>query len=118
MVFFIANPAIERVENLARIIRRLPEDFEGKIIHLSGNGHVVHVSTCHRRFDLRMRFGDAVAEVAELDGFCTHRSHWVARKEISDVYSVNGRPHLLLSNGDEVPVSRKYQPELEEMGII
>jgi DNA-binding LytR/AlgR family response regulator len=85
---------------------------------LSVDGHIVRVVTDAGIFDLRMRFTDAIEEVLELDGVCTHRSHWVVLTEIANVGTVNGRSCLLLSNGDEVPVSRKYQPELEMRGIL
>jgi hypothetical protein len=102
----------------ARIVRRLPASFNGKIIHLSVDGHVVKVNTDQGGFDVRMRFSDAVNEVSELKGACTHRSHWVVLDEIIRVGNVNGRPCLLLSNNEEVPVSRKYQPNLEALGIL
>lgn len=102
----------------ARIIRRLPASFDGKIVHLSVDGHIVRVFTDRGVFELRMRFADAVEEVSELDGVCIHRSHWVVLAEIVNVGTVNGRPYLLLSNGEEVPVSRKYQPNLETRGIL
>lgn len=44
----------------ARIVKRLPESFDGKIIHLSVDGHIVRVITDVGLFELRMRFADAV----------------------------------------------------------
>lgn len=113
-----ANPPIEPTLVAARIVRRLPETFDGKIIHLAVDGHIVSVITNAGIFDLRMRFADAVEEVSELGGICTHRSHWVVLAEIENVGTVNGRPFLIMSNGEEVPVSRKYQPGLVAIGIL
>ena len=118
IVMKYANSPVESAANVARIVKRLPETFEGKIIHLTVDGHIVRVITDADTFELRMRFADAVDEVSELDGIFTHRSHWVALAEIANVGSVNGRPCLLMSNGEEVPVSRKYQPALEALGIL
>lgn len=112
------NPPIEPSVTVARIVRRLPETFDGKIIHLAVDGHIVRVMTDAGIFDLRMRFADAVEEVSELGGICTHRSHWVVLAEIARVGMVNGRPCLKMSNGEEVPVSRKYQPGLVAIGIL
>jgi DNA-binding LytR/AlgR family response regulator len=112
LVIKFENPSIRTKQGQARIVKRLPEDFEGKIVRLSVDGHIVRVVTDAGIFDLRMRFTDAIEEVLELDGVCTHRSHWVVLTEIANVGTVNGRSCLLLSNGDEVPVSRKYQPGL------
>jgi hypothetical protein len=102
----------------ARLLRRLPTNFDGKIIHLSADGHIVRAFTDTGVFELRMRFSDAVEEVSELDGVCIHRSHWVVLAEIVNVGAVNGRPCLLLSNGEELPVSRKHQTNLEARGIL
>lgn len=102
----------------ARLLRRLPDDADQTVLRLSAEGHIVHVVMEQARYALRMRFGDAVNEMDAADGFCTHRSHWVARVAIAGTKTCNGRPVLVLSNGDEVPVSRKYQPELEAAGIL
>ena len=81
-------------------------------------GHIVRVITNVGTFDLRMRFSDAVDEVSEITGICAHRSHWVALAEIAETITVKGRPFLVLSNGDMVPVSRKYEPDLGVLGVL
>lgn len=102
----------------ARLLRRLPDDADHAVLRLSADGHVVHVVTADQRFELRMRFSDAVKEMDLVEGYCTHRSHWVARAAIVETQVRNGRPSLVLTNGDMVPVSRKYQPELEAVGVL
>lgn len=101
-----------------RLTRRLPEDADHDVLRLSADGHVVHVISAQGQFELRMRFADAVEEMDLVEGYCTHRSHWVARAAIAATEMVNGRPVLILRNGDKVPVSRKYQPDLEAAGIL
>ena len=100
-----------------RLARRLPQEFAGQITRLTVNGHKVLVVTSQGPFDVRMRFADAVEEMSELDGFCVHRSHWVAQAAIDHVITRNGRPVIVMNNGDEVPVSRKYQINLEDAGL-
>jgi hypothetical protein len=41
----------------------------------------------------------------------------VVKAAISDVITRNGRPVIVMNNGDEVPVSRKYQSNLENAGL-
>ena len=77
LVIKFENPTIRTKQGQARIVKRLPENFDGKIVRLSVDGHIVRVVTDAGIFDLRMRFTDAIEEVLELDGVCTHRSHWV-----------------------------------------
>jgi len=101
-----------------RLSRRLPKNVDQTVLRLTADGHVVHVITAHQQFELRMRFADAVEEMDLVQGHCTHRSHWVAQAAIAGTETVNGRPVLILCNGDRVPVSRKYQPGLEAAGIL
>lgn len=111
------EPEIEEVA-CARLIRRLPENTSHEVLRLSADGHVVQVVTSVQQFDLRMRFSDAVEEMDSVEGCCTHRSHWVARAAVTGSEVRNGRPALILSNGDVVPVSRKYQPDVEAAGLL
>lgn len=50
---------------VARLVRRLPEDFCVKIVHLAIDGHIVWVIINVGTFDLQMRFSDALDEVSE-----------------------------------------------------
>ena len=101
-----------------RLARRLPRDFNGTILRLTGRDHFVDVVSSEGSCTIRLRFGDAIDEMDTVTGFCTHRSHWVARRAIADVQRNNGRIHLRLVNGDLVPVSRKFKPELEAAGVL
>lgn len=112
------GPQATSMETIARLVSRLPSTFDGKIIRLAVDGHIVLVITNVGLFELRMRFTDAVNEVSELEGACVHRSHWIALDQVVSAETVNARPCLLMSNGDKVPVSRKFQPDLEARGIL
>ena len=101
-----------------RLLERLPEDFEGSILRLTGRDHFVDVITSAGDFAIRMRFADAINEMDAIIGYCTHRSHWVAAAAIVAAERDGGRVQLRLSNGDLIPVSRKYRPMLEEAGIV
>lgn len=98
--------------------QRLPEMHQRPILRLSASDHVVQVVTDAGVTELRMRFKDAVNEMDGFNGIHTHRSHWVARNAIRHARRDGGRWVVTLSNGDEIPVSRKYQPELEAAGLI
>ncbi len=106
------------VSQKPRFAQRLPDDFDGEIFRLSGDGHYVNVSTSLGEFDVLIRLSDAVAEMDSVDGYWVHRSHWVVRAAVEDQGRERGRPVLILKNGDSVPVSAKYQPHLEEIGIL
>ena len=103
----------------ARLLRRLPESLRGAVLRISANDHNVEVVTTAGRHKLRMRLTDAIDEMEPAEGYCTHRSHWVARAAIVRVERETAhRSVVVLENGDRVPVSRKYRPGLEEAGIM
>lgn len=102
----------------ARLMRRLPAEFSGKILRVSVRDHLVDVVSDQQTYTLRMRFGDAIHEVDQERGFLTHRSHWVSRDAIASVSLASGKVELELSNGDRIPVSRTYRPDLQQAGIL
>ena len=101
-----------------RLYKRLPEGVEGPILHLTVRDHFVDVVTTDGTHTIRMRFADAVDEMEPVDGFCTHRSHWVNRDAVMGSVRENGRSFLELSNGTMVPVSRSYQNRLQDEGLL
>jgi len=101
-----------------RLMRRLPANCDGHVIRLNVTDHQVKVVTTDGEFSVRLRFGDAIDEMDPVDGYCTHRSHWVARGAVSGWERENGKTYLVLVNGDKVPVSRTYRPGLEEAGLL
>ena len=101
-----------------RLRERLPQEMGGTILRLSSADHMVEVVTDRGTVAIRMRFCDAIAEMEPVEGYCAHRSHWIARAAITEVERENGKIFLRLKNGDQVPVSRKYRPGLEEAGIL
>lgn len=105
-------------EKAPRLLERLPEERRGEVFRLTGRDHHVEVVTTAGTTAIRMRFSDAIAEMAPVPGHCAHRSHWVARAAISEVEREPGKVFLRLVNGDRVPVSRKYRPVLEAAGIV
>ncbi|MEX0308007.1 MAG: LytTR family DNA-binding domain-containing protein [Ruegeria sp.] len=101
-----------------RLYTRLPATFQGQICRLSVRDHYVDVVTSEGTYTIRSRFTDAIAEMEPVPGHCTHRSHWVVDAEIVGVKKEAGKSFLNLSNGDQVPVSRKYKQKLVEDGFL
>lgn len=116
------EPVSYRKENTPgeppRLLRRLPPDFVGPILRMSVRDHYVDVVTPIKTHTIRMRFVDAIDEMAGVVGYCTHRSHWVVASAVQSVEHNGGKLALKLINGDIVPVSRKYRGELEKAGLI
>lgn len=101
-----------------RLMRRLPEGATGPVLRLSASDHFVEVVLPEATHSLRMRFTDAIDEMDGIEGYCSHRSHWVTRAAIAGVERDGAKISLRLVNGDEIPVSRTYKPRLEDAGIL
>jgi hypothetical protein len=102
-----------------RLHRRLSCLPFAEIHRLSANNHYVEVATSEGIETLRLRLVDAIEEMEPVAGICTHRSHWVAFSAISGTERESGgKLFVVLKNGDRVPVSRKYRPNLEAAGLI
>lgn len=109
----------EQTDREPRLLRRLCDENVGDVLRLSASDHYVEVVTTEGSEVLRLRFTDAIDEMEPVEGYCVHRSHWVARSAIVGVERKNAHKLFLrLANGDRVPVSRKYRPGLEDAGII
>jgi len=102
-----------------RLFERL-EDSDGlQVVRLTVNDHYVVVTLDNGRSErILMRLRDAVAELDSLEGFYTHRSHWVNRAFITSSYRKGGRDFVTVSDGEDIPVSRTYRPQLVEAGIL
>jgi DNA-binding LytR/AlgR family response regulator len=114
-----SKPAVEETVEAPRLINRI-EGYQGEgVMRLTVNDHFVEIVTLtgeiHR---LRLRFSDAVREMAPVEGFCVHRSHWVSRAAISRVERESGRETVRMVDGSHVPIGRKYRSNLVDAGLV
>ncbi len=101
-----------------RILERLPKEVRGDLIRISAHDHYVDVVTSQGAHRLLMRFSDAINEADGTIGHLTHRSHWVVKSEVAGTEVANGKLHLRMRDGELIPVSRKFRPEVEQAGLI
>ena len=73
--------------------------------------HYVEVVTTQGRSLLSEQFGECVDKLADLDGIHGHRSHWVRLAHVVDIKKKGSASACLMSNGEEVPVSRRQYSE-------
>ena len=97
----------------ARFLDRLPAALGRDIVYLKVRSHYVNVVTTAGSGALLMRFADAVAELGD-QGMQVHRSYWVARRHVVGIKRRAERTVLLLTGGEEVPVSRTYLAAVRE----
>jgi hypothetical protein len=78
--------------------------------------HYLRVHTDAGEELITARFSDALAELAGVAGFQTHRSWWVAADAIDEVKWLRGRGEARLKCGLVVPVSRGQAAALKAAG--
>jgi hypothetical protein len=129
-LFAVMNPepifddyyeTVESTEPLPpRLFRRLdvrPSDTS--IVRLTVNDHYVVVGLSDGSEQrLLMRLSDAIAEMDDVLGYITHRSHWVSQTHVKRVVFEGKREMLELTTGVRVPISRTYRPVLAAAGVI
>ncbi|MEM6605257.1 MAG: LytTR family DNA-binding domain-containing protein [Pseudomonadota bacterium] len=94
-------------------MRLVAPRLQGRILYLQAELHYLAVVTDSGRSLILYNLRDAVAEIAGIDGFWTHRSFWVARSAVRS-FRRSGRQGLLkMKNGDDVPVSRRRLSDLK-----
>ncbi|MBK0328271.1 LytTR family transcriptional regulator [Rhodobacteraceae bacterium F11138] len=116
-VGYFGNRPVQTVEN-PRLTRRLSPEFRGPILRLAGRDHFVDVVSQSGVETIRFRFADAIGEMDTVVGHCTHRSHWVVQDAVVRSEREKDKIFLCIANGDRVPVSRKYRPQLQEAGLL
>jgi hypothetical protein len=100
-----------------RLLLRLPLEVRGEILALQMEDHYVRVHTVAGNTLLLMRMRDAISELEGADGVQVHRSWWVARAAVQEVYREGRRVCLELQSGTRVPVSRERMQSLPEWMI-
>ena len=102
----------------APFLKRLSPRLGRDLVRLIVQDHYVEAHTPLGSELILMRFSDAVGELGGIEGFRTHRSHWVARAAIADVAREGGRVLVVTTDGTRVPVSRSYTPTLRAARVI
>ena len=118
-IIFASGKAQAEPQPLPRLYARLPKIGSERISRMTVRDHYVHV--CMDNGDehrILMRFADAVNEMDGVPGFCTHRSHWVARNAAVRATRKGSKEILVLQCGDEVPVSKTYRQNVVAAGLL
>lgn len=97
-------------------LRRRPDGVHGAIRYMQMQDHYLHVFTDQGDGLVLARMSDAVADLAGTDGLQVHKSWWVSRGAIDQIY-LSGRKRVVrLDDGTEIPVGRSFEPALREAG--
>lgn len=97
-------------------LQQIPLEIGRDIIALRAEDHYIRVYTTKGNALIRYRFGDALRDVASLDGLQVHRSCWVRRTAVIKLIDEDGSKALVLNGGIHIPVSRAYQKVVHQAG--
>ena len=100
------------------ILDRLPFDKRGALLALSSEDHYVRIRTTRGNGMVLLRLSDAMKETGSTPGLQVHRSHWVALPAVAAARRDGDRAVLTLTDGHEIPASRRYVPALRDAGLL
>ncbi len=102
-----------------RLYKRLSVSSELSVARLTVEDHYTVVffddGTSER---ILMRFADAVDEMDSVDGFLTHRSHWVVANAVQSAEKAGNKEFLVMDCGSKVPVSKTYRHAIVDAGLL
>lgn len=99
---------------LTELIASVPKALGDDIIRLHAQDHYVEVVTTDGSALLSEQFGDCVESLNSLNGIQCHRSHWVCLDHVEKFERAGSSYSCVLSNGDQVPVSRRRYAEIRD----
>lgn len=101
-----------------RVLDRVAFDKRGALLALSVEDHYVRITTTKGTDVVLMRLRDALLETGDVAGMQVHRSHWIALNALKSVKRNGDGALITLTNGDDVPVSRRYMPAIKKAGLL
>ena len=100
---------------LSDLIPSAPQSLGNDIIRLHALDHYVELVTTKGTALLTEQFGDCVARLSDLNGVQCHRSHWISLNHVTALKPTGSTYACILSNGDDVPVSRRRYSDLRDV---
>lgn len=92
--------------------RHLEPPLANPVLRAEAQEHYVRLTTATENRMVLYRFNDIVAELPTDTGMQVHRSHWVAFETMARLVREDGRLWLELTDGERIPVSRKYAEDV------
>jgi hypothetical protein len=100
------------------ILKRLAYEKRGPLLGISVEDHYVRVRTIKGEDMILMRLADAIREVGTTHRVQVHRSHWIARDQVTACARKGDGAILTMSDGPDIPVSRTNVAKIKEAGLL
>lgn len=95
------------------LLSAIEPPLKGEVVWIEAQEHYVRITTDSEVRMVLCRFSDIVRELPDESGMQIHRSHWIAYSAIVDTLKDGQNLKLVLTSGDNVPVSRSYRSTVE-----
>ena len=105
--------SVQTPDTSSAFYQRLPKSLGTDVISLQAQDHYVDVKTTEGNELILIRLSDAIKELGETKGIQVHRSWWVTHKHVVKQKRINNKPHLILSDGNAIPISRTYSADVK-----
>ncbi|MEN8895589.1 MAG: LytTR family DNA-binding domain-containing protein [Yoonia sp.] len=115
---FVSRNKAQTQNQPARVLDRLPFDKRGALLALSVEDHYVRIISSKGADVVLLRLRDAMQETGDIAGLQVHRSHWIALDAVTHAKRNGDGAVLTISDGTEIPVSRRYMPNIKEAGLL
>jgi len=103
-----ANGILDRAHVAPEMLAAIEaEDHYCRVRRRDGSDALIHY-----------RFGDAMNEIADIDGAQVHRGVWVASSAVTGAVREGRRWRLILAGDTRVPVSATYLPKIRALGWL
>ena len=89
-----------------KFMRKVRPHLGSDLVLVAAEEHYIRVVTRLGSDLILYRFGDALEELAGLDGDRVHRSFWICWGEVQDIEQADRSFRIRMKTGDIVPVSR------------
>ncbi len=93
----------------------LPPEKRGTVLRLEADNQYIQVYTEKGNALLRLSLTEAEKMVPEKAGVRIHRSHWIQKERIDELFFENGNPRIRDKGGLLLPVSRNAVPAVREV---
>ena len=100
---------------LTDLLESAPASLGDDIIRLHARDHYVELITTKGSALLTEQFGDCADRLSGLNGVQCHRSHWISLNHVVALKPAGSTYTCTLTNGDDVPVSRRRYSELRDV---
>lgn len=80
--------------------------FCDHLLSISSQDHYVRIRTNTEEVVVRARLSDIIGQLDSQGGIQPHRSHWVARRAVSEIITQTGHKMLELNDGSKIPIAR------------